>query len=248
MPDERNYYVLCDDNCRFEGMTKEQIIAAIAEATGETPTHIDDAFITKIKEKNANDPLMFWIGTSAQYNAISVKDSDTFYIVTDDDTDEHITLLAEAVEEMSGTVATVAQDVENIKGGSIGDEIICRKKLIWSGTVTDPVTYINLSEAITYGDRIEVEWKDSQLGRGKIRTIFAVQEDYDGTILMSNGTADIQQSSYGVYAPEFVFASLYNKRLRYLGNYRWHYNSSNVWERENQTSTTTITKIYKIIN
>lgn len=35
---ERNYYVLCDDNCRFEGMTKEQIYDAIAENRHDTDT------------------------------------------------------------------------------------------------------------------------------------------------------------------------------------------------------------------
>lgn len=78
---DRNYYVLCDDNCRFEGMTKEQIIAAIAEATGTTPTQIDDAFITKIKEQNANAATKLWVGTKAQYNAIETKADDVIYII-----------------------------------------------------------------------------------------------------------------------------------------------------------------------
>lgn len=65
------YYVINDDDCRYEGMTKEQIIAAIAEATGSTPTNINDAFITKVKEINANKTKRFWIGTEAQFNALS---------------------------------------------------------------------------------------------------------------------------------------------------------------------------------
>lgn len=78
---ERNYYVICDDNCRFEGMTKEQIYEAIAEATGTTPTPVDEAFITKIKEQNAQHSLKVWKGTEAQYNALSTKDADTLYII-----------------------------------------------------------------------------------------------------------------------------------------------------------------------
>lgn len=65
------FYVFCDDNCRYEGMTKEQIIAAIAEATGSAPTAIDDAFITKLKEIRAGDTAQLWIGTEADFNAIS---------------------------------------------------------------------------------------------------------------------------------------------------------------------------------
>lgn len=85
MPNEdRRYYVLCEDNCRFEAMTKEQIIAAIAEATGETPTHIDDAFITKLKEKNKGAAIKMWVGTREEYNAIEIKESNVFYFVKDD--------------------------------------------------------------------------------------------------------------------------------------------------------------------
>lgn len=43
---ERNYWVLCDDGCKFPAMTAEQVLAAIAEATGNTVTDIDSAFIT----------------------------------------------------------------------------------------------------------------------------------------------------------------------------------------------------------
>lgn len=68
---ERTYYVLCDDDCRFESMTKEQIVAAIADATGSTPTGIDDAFITKIKEIRANETKQIWVGTEAQFNALN---------------------------------------------------------------------------------------------------------------------------------------------------------------------------------
>lgn len=74
----QDYYVLCDDNCRYVGMTKEQIIAAIAEATGSTPTNIDSAFITQIKEQNKNNAMKIWVGTRAEFNAITPA-ADTLY-------------------------------------------------------------------------------------------------------------------------------------------------------------------------
>lgn len=79
--DARRYFVICEDNCKFESMTKEQIIDAIAEATGSSPTPVDEAFITQIKEQNANHNLKMWKGTEAQYNALGEKDDDTLYIV-----------------------------------------------------------------------------------------------------------------------------------------------------------------------
>lgn len=80
---ERNYYVICDDNCKFEGMTKEQIYDAIAEATGHTPTPVDEAFITKIKEQNGNLNAKLWIGTNAEYIALTEKEQDTVYLILD---------------------------------------------------------------------------------------------------------------------------------------------------------------------
>lgn len=83
MPDTRTYYVLCEDNCRFESLTREQIYAAIESATGNVPTGVDDAFITQIQETNAQANLKFWVGTQAQYNALSPKPANTQFFITD---------------------------------------------------------------------------------------------------------------------------------------------------------------------
>lgn len=107
MAEERNYYVICDDNCRFPAMTKEEVIAAIAEATGATPTHIDDAFITKIKESNKNGKMTFWIGSQAEYNALPENQKNIqnrFYIFYDegemDDIEADVAELKSEVEEL----------------------------------------------------------------------------------------------------------------------------------------------------
>lgn len=85
MPDERKYYVFCEDGCKFESMTKEQILAAITQAVeGGTIQDVDTGFVTKIKELNKNRELKTWVGTRAQYNAISVPDVNTVYIITDE--------------------------------------------------------------------------------------------------------------------------------------------------------------------
>ena len=83
---DRKYYVICDSGCKFESMTKEQVFAAIAEATGNTPTDIDAAFITKVKEQNKNTAMRFWLGTEAEYNALEANgeiDVDTLYCIKD---------------------------------------------------------------------------------------------------------------------------------------------------------------------
>lgn len=89
--DERTYFVLCADNCKFEGMTKEQILTAISEAvsTGEIKD-VDTGFVTTVKEQNSGAGVKFWFGTSAQYNAIAEKESNCFYVLTDDTTKSDI--------------------------------------------------------------------------------------------------------------------------------------------------------------
>lgn len=104
---ERRYFVLCEDNCRFEAMTKEQIYAAIAEATGHTPTPVDEAFITKIKDQNTGKDVKFWVGTNAEYNAVETKDEDTIYIITDESG------LADLVTALAAEEATRQEADEN---------------------------------------------------------------------------------------------------------------------------------------
>lgn len=78
------YYVTQKDGVKIEGLTKEQIYELISGTTGKTPQGVDEAFITKIKEYNENSNASVWIGSSAEYNAIAVKDQNTLYVVIDD--------------------------------------------------------------------------------------------------------------------------------------------------------------------
>lgn len=106
---DRKYNVICSDDCFFESMTKEQILAAIAEATGSTPTDVDAAFITKIREMNASDNLTFWIGTTAEYNAITEKVPSCFYILTDDTTEDD---LMTAIEQLQNANKVNAENID----------------------------------------------------------------------------------------------------------------------------------------
>lgn len=118
MEDERKYYVLCGDNCKFEGMTKEQILTAVEQAisTGEIKD-VNSGFITTIKEQNRNDGLKFWVGTTAQYNAIAEKQDDTLYLLTDETILTDIEKLCEETnvicKEVSQQSTTALEIVEN---------------------------------------------------------------------------------------------------------------------------------------
>lgn len=91
---ERNYYVLGENNCKFESLTKEQILTAIQQAVDSGKIKdVDSGFVTRIKEQNKNAGLMFWVGTQAEYNALESKKNNCLYIITDDRRNESIDLI-----------------------------------------------------------------------------------------------------------------------------------------------------------
>lgn len=126
---ERNYYVICDDNCKFPAMTKEEIITAITEATGTTPTDIDGAFITKIKELNEYGTLKWWVGTQAEYNALVEKDPYTLYIITDgndlEELEADLKSLADSLADLQGNITELQENVTALQKIA-DDEVLLR--------------------------------------------------------------------------------------------------------------------------
>lgn len=85
MSEERKYYCICEDNCKFETMSKEQILAAITQAVENGKVHnVDTGFITKVKEMNGGRYVTFWVGTQAEYNALEERATNCMYIITDE--------------------------------------------------------------------------------------------------------------------------------------------------------------------
>ena len=111
------YNVIRGDGVFFEGMTKEQIISAIAEATGNTVEDIDSAFITKLKEINKGNAIKLWLGTNAEYNAITTKEDDVLYFITDDtfvsDTSESLDNLDEKINSNYNNVTLLLSSMNN---------------------------------------------------------------------------------------------------------------------------------------
>lgn len=196
MSEARRFFVFCEDNCKFEGMTKEQIITAIAEATGKTPQDIDAAFITKIKEQNADKPVKVWVGTQAEYNALQSIDADTLYFFDDDELaniEESLANAQESIENIiSGeTVVGKAKNANNAANAGkvnnleitrdengvlkIGDIVIPQRKKLWSGEVSSDSgdASVTLNEKINNNDIIEIDCalKNSSVGAIERRTI-----------------------------------------------------------------------------
>ena len=123
---ERKYYVICEDNCKFESMTKEQIYAAIMQAaeTGEI-SNVDAGFISVIKEQNGGRNLMFWLGTTAEYNALNEKYENCLYIKTDDTFAADISAkMNELIEYAESTIGKVPPPAE-IVVLTVGGEFVC---------------------------------------------------------------------------------------------------------------------------
>lgn len=110
---DKNFYVLGDDNCKYEGMSKEQIIATIQEAisTGTIP-ELDAGVITKVKEQNKQRALSFWVGSQDEYNAIQKKADNCFYIINNSG---NFAELKQKVDDDSKALQGLTNNFDNYK-------------------------------------------------------------------------------------------------------------------------------------
>lgn len=207
------YYVVGYGNNLYESMTKEEILSAITQAVEtHTISDVDTGFVTTVKEQNANQSLKFWVGTTAQYNLIAVKDPQCFYILTDDaeleDLEQEIAQFSEQVELIAGlrnklilnttvnygdNLSVTLSGTENIADCSVvkvtaagqGD-VLCAVQV--SGTTvsikgTGNGTMTGLSATMICSINLTCNSATNMLTRNHSTL----------TAIMSNGTIDIQQ-------------------------------------------------------
>lgn len=96
------YYCYSDNDCKYPTMTAEQILTAIQQAIENGAiTDPDEAIISKLVEINASNTVQVWVGTEAQFNALSgvsrvskcvirIGTDGVLYLCTDDTTLEDI--------------------------------------------------------------------------------------------------------------------------------------------------------------
>ena len=121
-------YVYCDQNCKREGMTKEQILAAITQAVeSHEISDVDTGFVTTLKTVNGTYIQLF-LGTQAEWQAFpNDQKTNVFAVITDDamgtDLLSDVAALQQAVADfLDGDLyvknsinATRATNSENIK-------------------------------------------------------------------------------------------------------------------------------------
>lgn len=100
-------YVICDQNCKFEGMTKEQIYTAIVQAVNEgTIGDIDTGFISTIKTITGST-LKFFVGTQAEYDVLTDEQKlNLFAVISNDETLSGIDEAIKALQEKSTSLET----------------------------------------------------------------------------------------------------------------------------------------------
>ena len=109
MSDGKKYYCFCGSNCKYETMTKEQILAAIAQAAETGLVYDPDAsVISKVKEANKGGSVTFWVGTQAEYNALAEKDAYCIPVITDSTKDAEIAAAFRRLEETCAAAEQVA--------------------------------------------------------------------------------------------------------------------------------------------
>ena len=87
MADTPKVYVICDQNCKYESLTREQILTAIMQAVESgTFSNIDAGFVQTIKTINGH-ALKFFVGEQSEYDTLTEADkAELFAIITNDTT------------------------------------------------------------------------------------------------------------------------------------------------------------------
>lgn len=109
MADTPKVYVLCDANCRWEGMTKEQILTAITQAVNEgTISNIDTGFVQTIKTVNGKG-LKFFVGEQSEYDALTQEDKEDLFAIISNDV---------AKDDLLNAIETVKLGFEDLMSGN----------------------------------------------------------------------------------------------------------------------------------
>nr|DAW56672.1 MAG TPA: hypothetical protein [Bacteriophage sp.] len=113
---EEEVYAIDEGKNSWLTMTKEQILTAITQAVNEgTIGDIDAGFITKIQEMNAQEVVKLWLGTMAEFQALTTKDTNTLYMFTDDptldDIEQKFTELESRIDDIESGGSTTSAEM-----------------------------------------------------------------------------------------------------------------------------------------
>lgn len=221
-------YVLDDGENQREGMTKEQILAAIAEAisTGQV-TGDYSAFIEMIKEQNKGVGIKMWVGTQAELLALPEIEADTIYYVSDlstlADLDNALAELKEQLTDGSFKVGK-AGAADNVTGQIAGKAISAIFES--NGTTAKEATHAGSADEATHAgsadEATHAEAADEATHADSADTANNVTGQIAGkaitAIFESNGTTAKEATTIGKYQHNISFEfseNSYNGRIRF---------------------------------
>ena len=177
---DTKYYVRGQSDSSYESMTKEEILTAIS---GTVPA-LDSGFITIWKEQNAGVGIKLWVGTTAQYNALDPKPTNTLYIKTDDrsaqDIADAIQALNDALDALEASLAGYAPEdhaYSTTKYGAATSSNYGHVKLI-----------TNLTTAVSYPDGTAMRGDLAYFIGQRLSAIESVTADTGWKTLTVSGT------------------------------------------------------------
>lgn len=213
-------YVLCDANCKWESLTKEQILTAITQAVSEgTISDIDTGFVQTIKTINGH-ALKFFVGEQSEYEALTDADKkDLFAIITNDTTKDGLinvisTLEADFNEVMDGNRPVPrATNATKAKQLNIGAPVLNSTKIITENGYYYVRFYSGVSDvydAVIYWD-----------GNSIKKTLYtSVDQNWISTtylVVSSGGKVSIRNAERwftdGTYEDKVLTTSLYIAKI-----------------------------------
>lgn len=190
-------YVICDQNCKWEGMTKEQILTAIIQAVNEgTIGDIDTGFVTTIKTINGI-PLKFFVGEQHEYEALTDEEKNNLYAIITNDTTKYG--IEEAIKQLRG-------DFEDFAGAVLeGDLFVHTAK---KALVADKA---NIANGLGIGLSLSGEEYAKITSGGIYCVLFGASvKDLSADILfIPNGSLYV--SGYTVYGNKIMYGSISGK-------------------------------------
>ena len=166
-------YVICDQNCKFEGMTKEQILTAIVQAVENgTIGDIDTGFITTIKTINGT-PLKFFVGEQAAYDALTDEEKNNLFAIITNDTTK------------AGIIATIEElqtNYKELRDGLVdGSFVVAKATSATSATkATNDGSGNNI--ASTYAKKTDIEDGSIVAAKATTATELEIDETYFSSV------------------------------------------------------------------
>lgn len=112
-----NVYGVCDNNCKYPVYTREEVLSLLQQVINDGSllnVNADYALISKMRDINGGEDIVFWSGTEAEFNALNPAPA-VHHIIPRRGADGTIYICIDDTH-MGGlpTIALTAEEIKNI--------------------------------------------------------------------------------------------------------------------------------------